>query len=183
MKNLKNHEEFVNESKKKKSANDVLHLGGGCFLGGGDMPCDDSWEDSEGNVLMISCSKDAHFDTDNIKTKSDLQNHLQKWGKEISVEQNDMDLVEYKYDENGKLELTMHMLETLPERQHVVTAEENKKLYAYFEEQDGEDFEPFDLTGKTLEAGSKIIGPPEFEEETLQHMVCVLFGDKYEGVY
>jgi hypothetical protein len=51
----------------------------------------------------------------------------------------------------------------------------------YFEETQGEDVTAPE--GLTCEEASVFIGPKDFEEETLQHVIYALFPEKYEPVY
>lgn len=63
----------------------------------------------------------------------------------------------------------------------VISSEDFKKLHEYFENEQDEIIE--DVTGKTMLEAADIIGPKGYEEETLQHILVVLFPDKYEAYY
>jgi hypothetical protein len=54
-------------------------------------------------------------------------------------------------------------------------------LFNYF--LDSQDEQIPNVSGKTAKEAAKIIGPEEYEEETLQHILVTLFPGKYEGFY
>lgn len=71
----------------------------------------------------------------------------------------------------------------VPEVKNILTKEDNDKLNIYFKEQEGEDFEPYEVTGLNLCAAANKIGPEDYERETLGHLIICLFGDKYDMEY
>jgi hypothetical protein len=69
-----------------------------------------------------------------------------------------------------------------PEASHVIDSNDQNVLERYFEEeQDGEDIP--NLVGLTSLEAAKEIGPVDFEEETLQHIIVALNPDKFEPFY
>ena len=64
---------------------------------------------------------------------------------------------------------------------HVITDEENNLLFDYFKNEQDEEIE--NVSGETAAEAAKIIGPEGYEDETLQHILTVLFPDKYEAYY
>ena len=64
---------------------------------------------------------------------------------------------------------------------HIISDEENIILFDYFKNQEEEEIE--NVNGKTIVEAANIIGPKDFEEETLQHILITLFPDKYEASY
>ena len=68
-----------------------------------------------------------------------------------------------------------------PDASHVISNEENKVLFRYFQEEQDEEIP--NVAGKSTAVAAKIIGPKGYEEETLQHILVTLFPNKYEGIY
>ena len=68
-----------------------------------------------------------------------------------------------------------------PDTSHVISDEENELLFNYF--LDTQDEQIPNVSGKTAKEAAELIGPKEYEEETLQHILVTLFPDKYEGFY
>jgi hypothetical protein len=63
-------------------------------------------------------------------------------------------------------------------KNHIITPSENSLLFDYFKNEQDEEIE--DVTGKTIEEASIIIGPEDFEEETEMHIHYVLFNKQIE---
>jgi hypothetical protein len=68
-----------------------------------------------------------------------------------------------------------------PDASHIISNEENKLIYDYFKEEQDEEIE--DITGKTAAEAAEAIGPEDYKEETLQHILVTLFPDRYERFY
>lgn len=86
-----------------------------------------------------------------------------------------------------KLELTLDNVNSVPEADHILTAEDIQKINQYYQTElqaDVSDNVPDTVIGKTLKVAANTIYP-EFEgfaDENLMHFIVALFGNKYEGV-
>ncbi len=80
-----------------------------------------------------------------------------------------------------KRQFKFEELENAPERYHVATAEDIEKINKYLLEEYGDEDDQVlpGSEGLTLEEISK--QNYGFEEEELQHLICVVFD--YEGIY
>lgn len=80
-----------------------------------------------------------------------------------------------------KQDLTLEDSKTHPARKHVITAAEAESLVKYFNEADDVDtYKIGDFNGgRTIEDVGKALNS-QFEDETIHHIICHLFG--YNGV-
>jgi hypothetical protein len=80
-----------------------------------------------------------------------------------------------------KRQFKFEELENAPERHHVATAEDIEKINKYLLEEYGDEDDQVlpGSEGLTLEEISK--QNHGFEEEELQHLICVVFD--YDGIY
>lgn len=108
--------------------------------------------------------------------------------KRISIEfkQNSNDLHSNDIDDpsENRIILNMENVHTVPEATHVITEQDYPKIVAWLESE-GDTYQPSKekLIGKTLTEASKEIGPIDFEDETLQHLIADLFVHKYVAEY
>lgn len=83
------------------------------------------------------------------------------------------------------IQLTIQMLEDneVEEVNNILTQKQAEQLATYFNEQDEVDeYKAEELVGITIkEAAADIDFEGDYEYETLQHAVCCLYSDKYEG--
>jgi len=89
---------------------------------------------------------------------------------------------------DDKTALTLDNVNTVPEAEHVLTAEDIQKINQYYITElkgDEEDNVPDSVIGKTLKEAANSIYPEfdGFADENLMHFITALFGDKYYGEY